>query len=147
MLVHELSRAECADVLGRATVGRIACVRDAHPYVVPVHIAFDGHSLYGFATLGQKIEWMRVNPLVCVEVEEIEGSRHWTTVLAFGRYEELSKATEHQAARDRAVALLTPRGAFWLPGAARFTGHEHGTPILYRIAVDRMTGRRATTSE
>jgi hypothetical protein len=32
---------------------------------------------------------------------------------------------------------------FWQPGAAKVEGQEHAVPVLYRIAVERITGRRA----
>jgi hypothetical protein len=36
--------------------------------------------LYSFATIGRKVEWMRANPLVCVEVDEIVSRQKWQTV-------------------------------------------------------------------
>ncbi len=146
MRVHELTRAECLEVLGRAQVGRLACTRGDEPYVVPIYISFDGRDLYGFSTLGQKIIWMRSNPRVCLEVEEIADGRHWTTVLAFGRYEELSRPHEDPGGLATAEALLARRPDFWLPGAAKVGTHEHASPVLYRIAVERITGRRADRS-
>jgi len=130
-------------VLGRAHVARLACTRANEPYVVPIYVAFDGQDLYGFSTLGQKIVWLRENPRVCVEFEEVVDGRDWTTVLAFGRYQELSRPHEDPEGLARAEALLAKRPSFWLPGAAKLGTHEHGTPVLYRIAVERMTGRRA----
>ena len=94
MLVHKLTAAECREVLAKARLGRLACARANQPYVVPISVYFDPdeHVLYGFSTVGQKIRWMRENPLVCVEVEEIVSRRHWTTVVAFGRYDECRAA-------------------------------------------------------
>ena len=71
MLMRELTTRECHDVLKRASIARLGCARDNQPYVVPVHVYFDGDYLYSFAMLGQKIAWMRENPRVCVEVDEI----------------------------------------------------------------------------
>jgi len=75
MRVHELSRTECTDVLSRAQIARLACTRGNEPYIVPIYVAFDGEALYGFSTLGQKIVWLRENPRVCAEVEEIVDGR------------------------------------------------------------------------
>jgi hypothetical protein len=140
--VQELSHAECVDVLSRAQIGRLACTRGDEPYVVPIYIAFDGRDVYGFSTLGQKIVWLRENPRVCLEVEEIADGRDWTTVLAFGRYQELSRPHEEPEGLKKAEALLARRPGFWLPGAAKIGAHEHGTPVLYRVVVERLTGRR-----
>jgi nitroimidazol reductase NimA-like FMN-containing flavoprotein (pyridoxamine 5'-phosphate oxidase superfamily) len=43
------------------------------------------HCLYAFSTIGQKVECMRENPKVCLEIEEIADKNHWTTVLVIGR--------------------------------------------------------------
>jgi nitroimidazol reductase NimA-like FMN-containing flavoprotein (pyridoxamine 5'-phosphate oxidase superfamily) len=139
--VHELSPAECEEVLGRASVGRLGCVKDQRPYIVPIHIAFDGRDVFGFSTVGQKIEWLRANPRACVQVDEIVDSKTWTTVLAEGRYEEVSPDDREMLVR--AEALLSRRPSFWLPAAAKVSSHESGQPVVYRIVVDRLTGRRA----
>ena len=75
MVINEMSREECVALLVRATVFRLGCARDNQPYVLPISLAYDeaSASLYGFTTLGQKIEWMRANPLVCVETDDIVG--------------------------------------------------------------------------
>ena len=91
MVIREMSRHECLRVLAGSRLARLACARENQPYVVPVHLAYDEASgcLYGFATPGQKIEWMRANPLVCVEADEVAACDRWVSVIAVGRYEEL----------------------------------------------------------
>ena len=95
MVIREMSREECLRVLARARIDRLACAHENQPYVVPVYLVFDEVSgcLYGFTTPGQKVEWMRANPLVCVEVDEIAAFNQWVSVIAFGRYEELPRTS------------------------------------------------------
>jgi hypothetical protein len=143
MLVRELTRAECKDLLSRASIGRLACVQDDQPYVVPISLAFDGTDLYSFSTAGQKIQWMRANPRVEVEVDEIVDPLQWITVVVFGRYEEITRSAEHKAARAHAEEVLARRPTFWLPGSARTPVREPISPVIYRIAIASMTGRRA----
>lgn len=146
MLIHELSGAECAALLQRVRVGRLACAREGQPYVVPVHFSFDPERrcVYSFSTVGQKIRWMRENPLVCLEVEEISDKDHWQTVLAFGRYEELDDAPDGADARQRAQERFEARKEWWLPAAAKLSsGEERPAVVLYRLRIDRLTGRRA----
>ena len=111
--------------------------------MVPITYDFDGEHLYSFATLGQKIVWMRQNPNVCVEVDDVEDRFHWTTVLAFGRYEELRSPAEHQQARERARRLFEQREEWWQPAAAKAGPPEHHVPVVYRVAIRTVTGRRA----
>ena len=143
MLIHELTKAECYEVLRRAHLARLACCRDDHPYIVPISYDFDGEHLYSFSTLGQKIVWMRANPHVCVEVDDIEDRFHWTTVLVFGRYEELRTPVEHELARERARRLFEHREEWWQPAAAKAGPPEHHVPLVYRIVINQLSGRRA----
>ena len=79
MVIREMSREECLQVLADARLARLACAFENQPYVVPVYLAYHQPArgepcLYGFTTQGQKVEWMRANPLVCVEVDEVHTS-------------------------------------------------------------------------
>jgi len=75
--------AEPARLDARTNLGRLACARHDQPYIVPIHFDFDadGDSIYSFSTLGQKIDWMRANPKVCLEVDDIADKSNWTTVV------------------------------------------------------------------
>jgi nitroimidazol reductase NimA-like FMN-containing flavoprotein (pyridoxamine 5'-phosphate oxidase superfamily) len=145
MLIHELDLKECAAVLSRNDVGRLGCARYDQPYIVPIHFSFDEerNCLYAFSTIGQKIAWMRENPKVCLEVEEVGDKSHWTTVLVIGRYEEIHQDPTEGEARRRAEELFQERREWWLPGAAKVKSGEHPDVVVYRIQIDRLTGRRA----
>lgn len=147
MFIHEMSEAECRQLLERTHVGRLACARDNQPYVVPVSFAFNGTCLYGFTTLGQKIEWMRANPLVCFETDEVLGEFRWSSIIVFGRFEELSDTPEHQSARATAHKLLQCRAMWWEPAymSQQHRDQPHSLePVFYRIHIAKMTGHRAT---
>ena len=145
MLIHDLNASECAEILSRNDLGRLGCSRYDQPYIVPIHYSFDAerNCLYAFSTIGQKIEWMRENPKVCLEVEEIGDRDHWTTILAIGRYEEVHQDPGEAEARTRAEQLFRQRREWWLPGAAKLESGEHPDVVVYRIQIDRLTGRRA----
>jgi nitroimidazol reductase NimA-like FMN-containing flavoprotein (pyridoxamine 5'-phosphate oxidase superfamily) len=146
MLIHELTPVQCDEVLGRASVGRLACARNDQPYIVPIFLYFDisDNSLYSFSTLGQKIDWMRDNPKVCVAVDEISERFHWTTVIVFGHYEEIRDSAREADVRRRAYELFQKRPEWWLPGTGKLTtGEEHHTPVIFRIQVHKASGRRA----
>jgi uncharacterized protein len=147
MTVHELTTAECQKILRRTSIGRLACARGDQPYVVPLFFSFDGdgNCLYSFSMVGQKIDWMRGNPKVCVEVEEIFDQFRWSTVLVFGRYEELGDSEHDAPRRRRAQELFEQRPRWWLPGAAKpATTDEHAKPVVYSIRIDKLTGRQAS---
>jgi nitroimidazol reductase NimA-like FMN-containing flavoprotein (pyridoxamine 5'-phosphate oxidase superfamily) len=145
MLVHELTPVECRDVLSRARLARLACARADQPYVVPISCTYDPHMncLFSFSAVGKKVQWMRENPKVCLEVEEVDDRFHWTTVVVFGRYDEIDDSPEQQHARHRALHLFQKQSEWWLPGGASVAGHEPHSIVVYRIQIESVTGRRA----
>lgn len=143
MIVHEMTSEQCYGFLKRMKFGRLGCARDNQPYVVPIYFACDGKHLYCFSTEGQKIEWMRDNPLVCVEVDEVISHLDWKSVVVLGRYEELSDVSARTAEREYALELLQKRAMWWQPA---YVAVEHRsspdalTPVFYRIRIDQVTG-------
>jgi len=151
MFIHEMSGAECNDALSRVKYGRLACALDNQPYVLPLNFAFDGNSyLYCFTTLGQKVEWMRSNPLVCFEVDEVKNHNHWSSVIVFGSYEELPDKPEFETARRQAHEFLQKRVMWWEPAYVS-QEHQHNphslTPIFFRIKIEKVTGHRASSDD
>ena len=147
MLIQEMSRQESLDLLTRTHLGRLACAQGNQPYVVPIYFAYKNNSLYGFATVGQKIDWMRSNPLVCVEADEVVSPQEWMSVVVFGRYEEMPDTPEYQPQRAFAHNLLQKKGMWWEPGYVKTILHGTHRPLVavfYRIHVAQITGHRAT---
>ena len=146
VMIQELTRQASLDLLARTRLGRLACAHGTQPYVVPIYFAYHNECLYGFPTVGQKIEWMRANPLVCVEADEVVGPEHWATVLVFGRYEELPDTPEWARARTVAHTLLKQYAVWWEPAYAKTILHgiqRPLVPVFYRIHCRRVIGHRA----
>jgi nitroimidazol reductase NimA-like FMN-containing flavoprotein (pyridoxamine 5'-phosphate oxidase superfamily) len=146
MLIQDMSRETSVDFLKGARLGRIACAQGAQPYVTPFSFAHDGGSLYSLAHIGKRIEWMRANPLVCVEVDDIVTRREWRTVVIFGRYQELPDTPEFAEARVLAHDLLSATPSWWEPGFAKNRHDEAapgGEPIYFRVSIGEMSGRQA----
>jgi nitroimidazol reductase NimA-like FMN-containing flavoprotein (pyridoxamine 5'-phosphate oxidase superfamily) len=147
MVIHEMTLEECRDVLAQGHVARLVCQMDDQPYAVPVYLSYDGTYLLGFATMGLKIDCMRSNPLVCVEIDEIKSPNHWMSVVIFGTYEELPDMPEYQATRSHAYELLRKRAMWWEPACVAVEHRDLAksfSPIFYRIHLDQMTGHRAS---
>ena len=143
MIIHELSAVECRKMLGRTNIARLACAHNNQPYVVPIRIDLHDRFLYGYATLGQKIEWMRENPLVCVEIDEVHTLEEWTSIIVFGRYEELPNTPAFSRPRKIAERLFQVHPSWWQPATVPLVEHEQRAPVVFRIQIVSMTGRRA----
>jgi nitroimidazol reductase NimA-like FMN-containing flavoprotein (pyridoxamine 5'-phosphate oxidase superfamily) len=147
MSITNLERQECLEFLKQAGFGRLGCVNTNQPYVVPVYFAYESEQLFGFSTEGQKIGWMRENPLVCVLADDIKSEQEWTSVLVMGRYEELSDHPQYENRRLHAQELLEKRSLWWkLAIASSQTRDEHlrVLPILYCIHIKEISGHRCT---
>lgn len=141
MIITTMDRAQCMALLGAERLGRLACVKDGRPYVVPITYAADGDYLYGFSLLGQKVEWMRANGQVCLQVDRFDGEREWRSVVVHGSYEELPDRVGWKVQRDRAWSLLSRHADWWLPGGVKPVPAPPGRRLFYRIVVEEVTGR------
>jgi nitroimidazol reductase NimA-like FMN-containing flavoprotein (pyridoxamine 5'-phosphate oxidase superfamily) len=140
-MIGELSRGEVENLLMRANIGRIGCYAEGRVYVVPLTYVYDGECVYAHSADGLKIRAMRANPRVCFEVEDIADLAHWSTVIAWGDYQELSGTDEERAAK-LVLSRLGPvqTSATALP---RFHGvaQESARTTLFRIRLTEKTGR------
>jgi len=146
LLIQSMTRQASIQLLARAKVGRLACAHEGQPYITPMSLTYETGSLYGFSTVGQKITWMRTNPLVCVETEELMNRQDWATVIVVGRYEELSK-TVNDSDRKLAYDLLQRHPMWWEPGYVKtmIEGKERSLEesVFFRIRISQITGHRA----
>ena len=139
MLIQSMTEAASRELLTRTHLGRLACAHEGQPYVTPMSVTYDANWLYGFSTLGQKITWMRANPHVCVEVDEVVSRQDWATVIVIGQYQELTTDQERTYAHD----LLQRRPAWWEPGYSKtmIEGKERPLKgVYFRISIDQITG-------
>ena len=128
MVVEELDHEECLQVLAETRLKRLACASGDQPYVIPVFLAYHqmpngDDCLYGFTTFGQKVEWMRANPLVCVEADAVTFRSEWVSVVAFGRYEELPNVHEHPTRRAPSCRSANSLHG-WKPATSEYANEQ-----------------------
>jgi nitroimidazol reductase NimA-like FMN-containing flavoprotein (pyridoxamine 5'-phosphate oxidase superfamily) len=146
MIVQTLSTPECTALLAKNRLARLACASNGQPYVVPIYYAYADHCLYAFSMPGKKINWMRENPLVSVQVDEHGAGREWKSVVVDGRYEELPNRIGHKVERDRAWTVLSKHVDWWEPGALKPITppvSDHSPHVFFRISIGELSGRAA----
>jgi nitroimidazol reductase NimA-like FMN-containing flavoprotein (pyridoxamine 5'-phosphate oxidase superfamily) len=132
-MIGVMTNEEIDATLRRHRVGRIGCSANDRPYVVPITYAYDGEFVYGFSGLGRKIDVMREQPLVCFEVDEIDGDASWRSVIAEGLYEELADGDD----RRDALRRLLPTGGQVVPRTLDGTTHY----VVFRLRLTERSGR------
>lgn len=141
--VEDMSPAEMHALLRRESFGHLGCSRDGRPYVVPMNYAYDGKELYFFTTEGMKTHFIRSNPQVCLQVEEITDSSNWRSVMVVGEAVELTLAQEMR----EAMKLITERNPSLTPAisATQVDSMGRGVDIaLYRITPEIIDGRQTS---
>jgi len=133
MLTDEAAR----HLFHEARVVRLGCIVNGEPYVVPINCHLEGDYLYSHSLYGLKIAGLRENPRVCVQVDEIESDLRWKSAMAFGKFEEVTKASERSDILTkllRKFPMLTP-----VESAIAIDGSSPEV-IVFKIRIERLTG-------
>ena len=140
---RELDLETCERILARNSVARVAFTFRGHVDIEPISYIYDAGWLYGRTSPGSKLRVIAHSPWVAVEVDEVEGHFDWRSVVAHGSFLTLDPD------------VPGAEGDAWARGAALLSEvvPDFGTPsdpaafrtVLFRIHVDAVTGREATT--
>ena len=145
MRIIAISQQECSELLKRVSIGRLACSLDDQPYVVPVAFSYEPNCIYIFSTLGTKIKWMRQNPKVCLQADEIGNRSNWLSVIVTGTYLEL-REPQYTAQREHAQERLAQYAQYWqnpLAERREQTSDLSIEAVFFRIDIGSMSGLRA----
>ena len=132
-----LAEEEGRALLSACKIGRLGCVDNGEPYVVPINYVFGDETIYSHSLPGRKIDAMRVHPRVCLQVDQIVDDFHWRSAIAFGNFEEIRVPSDRRSILSKLLArfpLLTP--------VESVMAQDAGAPgsVVFRIIVDRITG-------
>jgi hypothetical protein len=135
MTIGRLKESDSLVILHRGNLGRLGCIADGEPYVVPVNYFFDGKDIYIHSLPGKKINALRDIPRACLQVDEITDAYHWRSVIAYGNYEEIFDEQE----REEILTKLFTRLPHLTPVESRLMKGLKET-IIFRIRTDEITG-------
>ena len=136
-MTKTLQEDEALTLLSACRIGRLGCVANGEPYVVPINYLFEDGSIYSHSLPGRKIEALRAHPRACLQVDEIENDFEWRSVIAYGNFEEIRVPSDRRSILGKLLArfpLLTP--------VESVMAQDAGAPesVVFRIIVDRITG-------
>jgi nitroimidazol reductase NimA-like FMN-containing flavoprotein (pyridoxamine 5'-phosphate oxidase superfamily) len=132
-----LGEEEALELLSSAKVGRLGCVANGEPYVVPINFFFEDGFIYSHSLPGRKIEALRKHPRACLQVDSIEHDFKWRSAIAFGNFEEIRAPSERRVILTKLLErfpLLTPVESTMAQDAGSFDS------VVFRIRIDRITG-------
>jgi nitroimidazol reductase NimA-like FMN-containing flavoprotein (pyridoxamine 5'-phosphate oxidase superfamily) len=136
-MTRMLSESEARELINAGKVGRLGCVDNGEPYVVPINYIIDEGSIYSHSLPGRKIEALRTNPRACLQVDEIENDFNWRSAIAYGSFEEIRVPTDRRSILGKLLARfpsLTPVESVMARDASA------PDSVVFRIRIDRITG-------
>ena len=136
-MTRALSDVEAREVIKNGKIGRLGCIDNQDPYVVPINYLADDDTIYSHSLPGRKIDAMRSHPRACLQVDQIDDDFHWRSAIAFGNFEEITLPAD----RREILGKLLLRFPSLTPVESMII-HDAAAPdsIVFRIVVDRVTG-------
>lgn len=150
-MLGELSNEQIEQILLRQVVARIGCYANNKVYVVPITFVYDKGYIYAHSREGLKIEMMRKNREVCLQLEEIDNMANWRSVIVWGKYEELKSLEEQQEGMEilmnKLAPLITSETVTPSHGLQKppLVVEKARRTVVYRIKVNETTGRYEKT--
>lgn len=139
--ISDLGIFESTKLLEANHFAHLACHIGDELYLVPVSYVFENGFFYSHSKMGKKIDLMRRNPSVCIQVEKVENFFRWKSVIAWGKFEELGESDAAIAMRMLIKALsgagdLQHKSSLEVDFAAQLE-----RSIIFRIKLGDCTGR------
>lgn len=145
-VIRHLGREECVAILARNHVGRLAYTRSNMIDIEPVHYVYADGWIYGRTSEGKKIDttgysWWPV----AFEVDEVEELFRWRSVVVHGGFYTIPfNGVDWQVEEwERGVEALRTL----IPETFTEADPVAFRTIMFRIAVQEISGREATPGE
>jgi len=138
--ILEMRNVEIYALLQRVGYGHLACCRDDQPYVLPIYYVFDGNEIFIYTTAGLKSEIIKVNPRICLQVEEILDDGSWGSVVVTGEAKEIVDRSE----REKAVDLIRDSNPTLLPALAIKWANDwmrKNVEVVYKVKIISAVGK------
>jgi len=141
--IRVLTSAECNALLERNHVGRIAFTFRDRVDIEPVHFVYAKGWIHGRTSPGTKLATLRHHPWVAFEVDEIEGLYDWRSVIVHGAVHlpDADGSPSDREAYESTLGLIR----HLVPLALEAGDPTPERQVLFRIHVDEVTGRAAST--
>ena len=148
-MIKKLEQAESLKILDDNYIGHLAYVYQNRPFVIPITYYFDAgnNTIICYSDEGHKINAMRKNTSVSLEVAEIESVNIWKSVLAQGDFEELEGIDSKNRLHDFSNGIkeiINKKEKSNPQFISEFSSkiYSEGIPIVFRINITDITGRQ-----
>lgn len=148
--------------LAEQSIGRLGLIDDGEPYVVPISYAYRDGRVYCHSAQGRKVRALRSRSPVCFEVDQVKDLSTWTSVIAWGDFEQVTGVAAQEALNlllDKFTPESSSRSGMAHPGAELGMMRTLNIPrvsadadlarpssagVVFQITLHRMSGQTET---
>lgn len=148
-MIEELDKKESIFILENNYIGYLGYVYQNKPWVVPITYYYDKkrNVVICYSGQGHKIEAMRKNKKVSLQISEITSVNNWKSVLIHGSFEQHfgsdAKAYLHEFSLGVKDVILK-REMEDLDFISQFSSsiHETNSTVVFLIKLEEVTGKK-----
>ena len=145
-MIKSLKEKECKRILSQNYIGHLGYIYQDKPFVIPITYFYKENQIICYSGEGHKIQALRKQSNVALEVSEIESSNHWQSAIVHGFYQELegsnAKAQLHEfslGVKDVIMRKELRDLDFISEFSARINTND--LPIVFVININEVTGK------
>lgn len=148
----DMSHREMDELLRSQLLCRVTLNDKPYPYTLPMEYYFFGDTMYfHFTTTGKKMDLLRSDPNVCVEVDwSTDDLSDYRSVIIRGRLVEVAETAERNtmnlamstAVRDK-LGIMGVLRVPWTKKGIDYLSASNIPLTLYKLEVHEMTGKKA----
>lgn len=135
---HALSVEECAILLQRHRVGRLAFTFRDRVDIRPLGYVYRDGWLFGRTALGEKTETLLHNRWVAFQVDEVADIWNWSSVVVHGAFHLLTPSASGEEAQVREQAVEALEEAF--PGIFSSGDPGRRRTLIFGISIQDISG-------
>jgi len=147
-MIKDLKKDHCHLILQGNHWGYLAFTGHSSPYVLPITYYYDkkNNCIISTSAEGHKIDCLRENKLVSLNVSKIDSVNNWSSVLVHGEYEELkgidAKYQLHQFVQGiKGIIAENEKSDLRFIGDFSNSIKPDAIAVVYRIRIKEMTGK------
>jgi nitroimidazol reductase NimA-like FMN-containing flavoprotein (pyridoxamine 5'-phosphate oxidase superfamily) len=145
----DLTTSAIERVLRNNYLGHLAYLWQGKPHVIPITYYFDptDNTIISYTSEGHKIDAMRANKSVAVQVEQVQSISNWESVMLQGTFEEIRGSSAKQKLHlftEGVKDIIRRKENREVGFINEFSSKSsaNGIPVVFQIKILEMSGKR-----
>lgn len=144
-MISKLIDEQIEEILSGHTFGRVGCNDGYNTYIYPMNYVYTGKYIICHSLPGSKIQVMRQNKRICMQVDKVDNETNWKSIIVLGEYQEI----EDERERYDAMKVLVQQNLHIKLKEEDIKQHikkqddpRHNSsrPVIFRILIEEKTG-------